>query len=429
MGLFSFNINHKTQIIIITALIWAINFRSTFKNVDSHMDSGSYSSLKFDNEIILIKNLISCFFFIGFFIADKKNKAPVKKNIEIIEKTEGNKIIIQEEERKEKTESLIDSIVRIHRLDDKISKFMFWLKIIFIITTIYLIEEFCFIIANNHILDRLVCSIRNAGIFLSLLIFSPLITKKSWSLYRHQLVPIIIIFLCSAYLIFFNIFGVKRFGEIYGVRILIYFFIFVLTGIEIVLIKFLVDTECLNIYLILGIKGVIGTIIFGIIYLCSSKEDFFDFLDDLLNFELEDMLIDFGVFQKILYIVTLLIIQYLKIFVISLCTENHFLSVLAITDLISFPFYCIERFFIQDFGISNGTSFSINIFSGITSLIMMLIFNEILECNFFGLNINLEKHINERQRKDYLLNLEQDNIIAMKDCSDDGRSEDTPFDD
>ena len=46
----------KTLIIIITSLVWAINFRSTFKCIDAHMDLGSYSSIKFDPIIILIKN-------------------------------------------------------------------------------------------------------------------------------------------------------------------------------------------------------------------------------------------------------------------------------------------------------------------------------------------------------------------------------------
>ena len=45
MELFQFNINHKTIFIFITSIVWAINFRSTFKNIDSHMDTGSYSSL------------------------------------------------------------------------------------------------------------------------------------------------------------------------------------------------------------------------------------------------------------------------------------------------------------------------------------------------------------------------------------------------
>ena len=32
----------------------------------------------------------------------------------------------------------------------------------------------------------------------------------------------------------------------------------------------------------------------------------------------------------------------------------------------------------------------------------MLIFNEILECNFFGLSYNIKKNIIKRQKNDYL---------------------------
>ena len=58
--------------ILITSLVWDINFRLTFKNMDGHMDLGSYPSLKFDPILILIKN-ISCaiIFFILYFVFKK----------------------------------------------------------------------------------------------------------------------------------------------------------------------------------------------------------------------------------------------------------------------------------------------------------------------------------------------------------------------
>ena len=31
----------------------------------------------------------------------------------------------------------------------------------------------------------------------------------------------------------------------------------------------------------------------------------------------------------------------------------------------------------------------------------MLVFNEVLECNFWGLNVNLQRNINKRQNEDY----------------------------
>ena len=72
-----------------------------------------------------------------------------------------------------------------------------------------------------------------------------------------------------------------------------------------------------------------------------------------------------------------------------------------ITDLIYLPFYIIERFAIEGFDISQKWSFIVNSIIGIINVILMSIFNEILECKFFGLDYNLIKNINERQKKDY----------------------------
>ena len=84
MALFQFDIDNKTLIIFITSIIWAINFRSTFKNIDAHMDSGSYLSLKFENNLILVKNLLSCLFFIGFYYEIKLNKLNPKNEKKLL---------------------------------------------------------------------------------------------------------------------------------------------------------------------------------------------------------------------------------------------------------------------------------------------------------------------------------------------------------
>ena len=168
-------------------------------------------------------------------------------------------------------------------------------------------------------------------------------------------------------------------------------------GLEMVLIKYLVDEQFINIFLILGIKGIIGTLVFTIINLIYNKVDFFTLFDKILFFEYDEMYEVFDFTPKIIYIISLTILQYLKIFVINKFTENHLLSVVMITDLIYFPFYCIERFQIQKFGISNYSSFCLNSLLGIINTLLMLIFNEILECKFWGLDTNLKKNINNRQ--------------------------------
>ena len=75
---------------------------------------------------------------------------------------------------------------------------------------------------------------------------------------------------------------------------------------------------------------------------------------------------------------------------------------MMISDLIYFPLYIIERFVIQDFEISNYLSFILNFIVGAINVFLMLIFNEILECKFFGMDYNTIKNINKRQNNDYL---------------------------
>ena len=110
---------------------------------------------------------------------------------------------------------------------------------------------------------------------------------------------------------------------------------------------------------------------------------------------------EFPIIQKCGYIISLIFTQYIKIFTINTFSQDHILSSMMITDLIYLPFYIIERFAIEGFDISQKWSFIVNSIIGIINVILMSIFNEILECKFFGLDYNLIKNINERQKKDY----------------------------
>ena len=114
---------------------------------------------------------------------------------------------------------------------------------------------------------------------------------------------------------------------------------------------------------------------------------------------------DFEIGPKICYVSSLLILQYLKFFIINRFTESHLLSVVMITDIIFFPPYCIERFFVQKFPISTKSTFFINGILGFINTFLMLIFNEILECKFWGLDTNLKKNINKRQAEELGINL------------------------
>ena len=423
MSLFQFHINNKTYIIFITSILWAINFRTSFNNIDNHMDSGSYSSLKFDIHLILVKNILSIIFILGFIIENQLNKYDHnQKEKELVKTIKGNTLIVELKEKKTHNDSILESVDKIHQLISTKKKIIFWSKNLLIILVIYFIEEMYFIIANNHILDRLVCPIRNLGIFISLLIFSPLIIKKKWVLYRHQLFPLIIILILSFAIILFNLLNIDRFEKIFGFNFLIYLFLFILIGLENALIKYLVDKQFINIFLILGIKGIIGTIVFTIINIITNKFDFYDFLDNLLEFEYEDMYIEFGYFKKILYVISLLLLSYFKVYTINLFTENHLLSVLMITDIIFFPFYCIERFGVQKFGISTPKSFFFNITMGSANFLLMLVFNELLELKFWKLNENFVVNIDKRQQMDYLSSTEKINDqmeMSLKDNKED----------
>ena len=103
------------------------------------------------------------------------------------------------------------------------------------------------------------------------------------------------------------------------------------------------------------------------------------------------MLDDFEIIFIIIYIITFVILEWIKIYIINQYDEYHFPMVLMMVDLIYFPFYCIERFAIQKFSVFNIGLLLLNTIVCFINIFFMLIFNEILECNFWGLNKDLKK--------------------------------------
>ena len=423
MGLFQINFDDKIFIILITSFLWALNFRSTFKNISSSMGLGSCWVLRFDPMLILIKNIICIFYFIAFVCESKSSKAQYIKQNVITEKKRDNSIQIELKEIEIGGENLLTAVNEVNNLDKPHVKTLFWVKIFLQVLVIYIIEELYFLLSNNHVLDRVICPIRNFGILLALFIFSPLLLKKYCSFNRHQIIPFIIIFFLSLLLILFNVFGVERFLKKFKpINSTVYYSTYFLIGLEIVLIKRLVDHKFISIFLILGIKGVIGTIIFTGINIAYTKREFYDFLDSFLTFEYDDMLDDFEIIYKIIYIITLVILQWLKIYIINKFSENHLQMILMMVDLIYFPFYCIEKFAIQKYFLSSSIdiiSFIFNTVIGFLNTIFMLIFNEILECKFLGLDKDLKKNINFRHQNEVLKNLESYSIESYYDNDDD----------
>ena len=130
----------------------------------------------------------------------------------------------------------------------------------------------------------------------------------------------------------------------------------------------------------------------------------------LLSYQYDLEIEQFNLTFKSFYVITYIILQYLKIIVVTKFNEIHFLSTVMITDIIFFPFYCIERFVVQRFNISTVDTFFINVFIGMINTILMLIFNEILELNFCELNKYLKKNIIKRvaQENINLYTIEED---------------------
>ena len=435
MSLFHLNYENKTNLIFITAIIWVINFRTSFKNIDSHMDTGCYASVKFDPLVILIKNIFCLIFIAGYIYENKVSK--IQYNIETLEtlKIENNDDSVNKSQvlyvktLEEKRGLSFQEATTINLgLDDSKLKWINYVKNFFMILIIYLVEEMYFIFSNNHILDRIIVNMRNFWILIFLLFLSPFIIKKSSYTYRHQLFPSIIILFIALFMILYNAIGIERFHKVFGLNLIAYFGCFFLMGLELTLIKYLLSIKFMSMYLILFLKGVIGSIIFLIINLSCNKHEFFNFLDKILSFEYDDMTDEFPIIQKIGYILSLILIQYLKVFTINTFSQNHILSSMMVSDLIYLPLYIIERFVVQGFNISNMGSFILNSSIGVINVLLMSVFNEILECNFFGLNYNLIKNINERQNRDYIQG-SKDFSLEIKDLEDQERLSETSLND
>ena len=405
MGIFRFHFDNEVYMVLITSFLWALNFRATFKNNSDSMGLGSCFVLRFDPILILSKNAI-CLLFFGIFIYEiKLSKGKKVGEKQVVQKQEGNQLMVEIKDINLNNETILDAVDKAKNLEKPHEKFLFWLKVVLLVIVIYIIEELYFMLSNNHVLDRVICPIRNFSLLLALFIFSPLILKKPCSYNKHQLIPFIIIFVLSLILILFNIFGVDRFLKKFKpINSSVYYGTYFLMGLEIILIKYLVDIQYISIFLILGLKGLIGTIVFTIINIKFTPKEFFYTIDYLLTFEYDYMYEEFEVIYKIIYVITLVILQWIIVYMINKFSENHIQMILMMTDLIYFPFYCIERFAIEHFTIFRFDSFLINAIIGALNTFFMLIFNEILECNFWGLNKDLKRNINKRQDNDYAKN-------------------------
>ena len=301
------------------------------------------------------------FFLVLFYFDIKLGLKDVKRETTII-KDKKEDLVIFEEKNEIKEEGIFDTIYVSHRLKNKKLKFLFFVKNFVIIFFIYIIEEAYFIIGNNHVIDRLICAIRNLSVFSGLLLFYPLIFKRCYVIYRHQIIPLIMIIIVTISLILFTSKVAKRFSIVFNnINLITYTVLFILMALEMILVKYLIDKQFLNLFLIMGIKGIIGTVIFIVINIFIDESKSFQMFDDFFKFEYENLYEKFDLIHQILYIISMVITQFFKTYTISQFTETHFLYTLMIADIIFFPFYCLERMKIQHFKITTYSCFIFNI--------------------------------------------------------------------
>jgi hypothetical protein len=254
-------------------------------------------------------------------------------------------------------------------------------------------------------MDSIVCAMRNLSIFMSLIIFYYLIFKKCYAFYRHQVVPLIINIVFSLILILINAFHIDRFWVLFNTQnLIIYFSLFGLLGLEMILIKYLIDRQSLSILMILGIKGLIGTFAFTIINIFYSKREFFQLLDKIIKFEYDDMYEEFPFMYNFFYVLSLLFFQYLKFYTISELSETHYSCSLMITDIGFFILFYIERIYIQEFHYNNNLKnfefllLFINVLIGsFFGVFLIFLICEIIECDCYNFNRYTKKNIKKRQ--------------------------------
>ena len=228
-------------------------------------------------------------------------------------------------------------------------------------------------------------------------LFSKYILKEN--IYKHQIFSLIIS-IFPAIFIFISTLLESNNSEIlflpYQITTAIIY------SLIIVLIKFLMDKYYISPYKILLFIGVGSTILNIIINIIYSLIVFKDLLIITQSFNFPNpLLFSF-------YIIMILVIGFFYQILMCLAIFYFPPSLIIITDIIFFMIYflMIEG----KFGNLNDFKGYFELFGYIIILIFVLIYNEIIICNFWGLNKDTKKYILERQREESN-SLEQDDNI------------------
>ena len=377
-NLIFFNYEKKTNLIIFLSISWILCFRCSVPKIFYYMDI--YESLRNDTSLLFIKNLIGIFFFAIYSIEKERAKLTERIDSEQIEKHENGQLVIETRVSKVKRKSIKDLIAL-----NKIKSYFIILKIILT----YFAEESYFIVDNNHIFDREVISYRNFLLMMSISFFSHLLIKNNSSVYIHQIIPIsLILFGNLVAIIVFQGFHVGTFSYQFK-KLSNYVNLYISLGLEFVLEKILLDSDCINIFLLLGTKSLLGTIYFFIIRFVFNRRRII-YADTVTC----------SLVQKFLYVFFLLLVEFLKLLVIQNFSPLHIFCSMQLGDLLYFIYYTFERTKIYGLEIPSIIFYYIQGFFAFCSFILTLIFSEILILNFCKMNENTKMAIRERSQSD-----------------------------
>ena len=369
-----FNYEKKTIFIIFLSISWILCFRSSIPKIFYYMDI--YESLRNDTFLLFIKNVIGIFFFVIYSIERGRAKLTERSHLEQIEKHINGELVIEKHITKRKRKSIVDL-----KSANKINLFLIFLKII--IT--YFIEESYFLVDNNHIFDRETISYRNFLLMISIFIFSQLLLKNNNSIYRHQIIPTSLILLANlvGIVVFQLHYAISFQDQIY--KLSIYSNLYILLGLEFVFEKILIDFDCINIFLLLGIKSVFGTITFSIIRFVFNKR-YIVYADTITC----------SLVQKGFYVFFLLLIEFLKLLVVQNFSPSHIFCSMQLGDLLYFLYYTFERKKLYGLDIPSKIPYYLQGLFAILSFLLSFIFCEILILNFCKINENTKMFIRKR---------------------------------
>ena len=376
--LISLNYEKKTNLIIFLSISWIFCFRSSIPKIFYYMDY--YESLRNDTSLLLVKNVLGIFFFIFYSVEKKRTKLTERNTLQQIEKHEKGQLVIETHITKLRRQSITDYI-----LPKKIIYFFIILKII--IT--YFAEEAYFLVDNNHIFDREIVSYRNFFLMISLSVFSQLLLRSNNSIYIHQIIPISVILLGNLVIIIvFQVYFERSFiNQLY--KLSNYITLFSFLGLEFVLEKILIDFDCLNIFLILGIKSGFGTVVFFIIRFIFDKKHII-YADTVICPPI----------QKIFYVISLLLVEFLKLIVIQNFSPFHIFCSMQLGDLLYYFCYTFERKKLYGLDIPSKTPYYLQGLFAILSFLLSFIFCEILILNFCKISENTKMFIRKRSNSD-----------------------------